>query len=1048
MTRERFHAISLAAIMLLSVVAIGAGFAGGAAAQEAGQDKVVLLDASGDETGDSFDTIQAAVDDANEGFTVVVGSGTYEESVTVDVSGVTVRAADDAHPEIDGIVTAAASGVTVDGLTIDGESRNAAPLDVQAGGVTISNNTVTGGSDAGGISTWGGPGPIVGHVSIRDNTIENGPIGLAVDSESTDIDIRNNEISGASSEGIWLSDYTDGTSISEADITIRNNDISDVALADVKIERHPPKSLNGDEELADPSAVAESFLDDSNAEAVQLWDGQVYNENGNIVVQDGDSIQAAIDAAESGDSIDVYPGTYEEDAGTRAEGAFGLYVGTDDLTIRGVTAEGEPISDPTNVQAEVISTNSSTFGTNGPFVAADDTTIQGLEITPDPDSSPNKNLEVTGDNLTLDSNVINGDIGSVYFNTGGVQSFSVVNNQISAGLSVNNGVGNESNPENRIVENNDVGLISFAGEQPDVAWRNHAVGAVTIEDNTIRGHSYTLEYKDDSGTTQTYLYEGVVKRVGTVTEPTDFRGVFDHNTVLRGSYVENGSEPTGVENLGTEESPEYQITYSAQESIDTATDGKTVVVKSGTYDENVTVDTPNVSVIGQGDDTVINGLVYLSAENVTLANVAVEPDEFVRPDGEDGLPNDEKQAILITASNVSVYGSTIDVSLDANGAFEEVNAIQVFGDDSISGVQIVDNDITGTASNDEVAGVVGVSDQAETEETFVFNNSISVDSEGYSFGVVTRASGGSNVEETPETVVVYNDIDATADAYPGVGYGIESTDEAQVDANAQVVKDNTFGDVDAIQHKADGGTLDVTMNEWEDLENVSFKTDGYPDAYHNGGEIDYDPFLTASPNASDFSRPGERTNFGHDLVVPADGEPHSVAFPAAVDGSVDEVFSEFDGTVYAYDGDEWESGEEIADEDVDALDAFVVSVDENEDDLRIDFAYAETDSPVPSMTTAELEAGWNFVGAPTGNTPSDEAFAGSTAEITTVIDAIAGPSSETTPYGLDASPDVTNPDRVSPFKGYWVFVTDDGELGATVPVEPTQETEEGALTGN
>jgi len=29
-----------------------------------------------------------------------------------------------------------------------------------------------------------------------------------------------------------------------------------------------------------------------------------------------------------------------------------------------------------------------------------------------------------------------------------------------------------------------------------------------------------------------------------------------------------------------------------------------------------------------------------------------------------------------------------------------------------------------------------------------------------------------------------------------------------------------------------------------------------------------------------------------------------------------------------------------------------------------------------------------------------------------------------------------------------VFVTDDGELGATVPVGPTQSNEEGALAGN
>ena len=1047
MTRERFHAIFLAAIMVLSVVAMGAGFAGSAAGQEAGQNGVVLLDASGDEVGNSFDSVQAAVNEANEGFTIVVGSGTYDGSVTVDVPSVTIRAGDDAQPEINGIVTVAASGVTIDGLTIDGGARDAAPLDVQAGDVTISNNTVTGGPDSGGISTWSGAGPVVGEVSIRDNTVEGGPIGLVVDSQSTDIDIRNNEIRGASSEGIWLSDFTSGASISEADITVRDNNISDVGLADVKIEQEAPGSLNGNEELVDPSAAAESFLADSSAETVRFWDGQVYNENGNAVVQEGDSIQAAIDAAEPGDTIAVADGTYDEQ----------VTIGTDDLTLRAQDGTPELSSDGTVVQIRAANATISGFDITG------DSTFSsgnlGIDIRGTPDSSSVSVSDTTFEDLYL--GIQTGSGGSYSFTAEDVN----VNNSVS-------GFGHQSTTGSAVIRDSD---ITVNTQGVGIYKANNAVvdnNTITVDAGSIDGQEAAFETErgvDFSGSNVT-IRDNDISSTDTAILSENYEGVSVDDVTVAGNEIDGeevavSDQPENLdlnrvlgENTfdravtvrGDDGIQTRSIFGSIQNGVDAASQSQLVAVSDGVYDEDVRIETRNVSVVGTGDGTVIRGLVYLNAEESSLTNLAVEPDEFIRPTEGDGeLPNNANQGILITASDTLVYDTSVNVSLDAAGAFEEVNAIQVFGgSEDISGVEVINNDISGFAGNHTVAGVAGVSDQGDTSRTIISNNSIDVHSEGYSFGVVTRASGGSNVEGTPETVVVYNDIDATADAYPGVGYGIESTDEAQVDADAQVVKDNTFGDVDSIQHKADNGTLDVTMNEWEDLENVSFITDGYPDARHNGGEIVYDPFLTsAPPSPDDFTRPGERTDFGHDLVVPADGEPHSVAFPAPVEGNVSEVFGEFDGTIYAYNGTEWKSGNKVRDEDIDALDAFVVTIDEDEEDLRIDFEYAETDSPVPSMTTAELEEGWNFVGAPTGDTDSEDAFAGSTGDITTVIDAIAGPESRTTPYGLDASGEVSNPSRVSPFKGYWVFVTDDGELGATVPVDPTQETEEGALTG-
>ncbi|WP_435074840.1 right-handed parallel beta-helix repeat-containing protein [Halorubrum sp. HHNYT27] len=1044
MTRERFHAIFLAAIMLLSVVAMGAGFAGSAAAQEAGQGDVVVLDENGERIDAApFDEVQTAVDNSQAGYTVVVGAGTYDGDVSIEVERVTLRSADGASATINGIVTLAATGVTIDGLIVDAGADNAAPIDVQSGGATVSNNTVLGGAASGGISTWGGSGPVIGDVSIRDNTVEGGSIGLVVDSQSTNIVVRNNSISDTTAEGVWLSDFTESADISGANITVEANDIDNAALADVKIEQSAPNSLNGESELGTPSETAEAFLSGNSAETVTLWDGETYDENGNTVVLEGESIQDAVEAAEPGDTIAVKSGSYDEQ----------ITIATDDITL-----------EPVGTDAPTLTRDSGTVVK----VEANGVALSGFDIVGG-ETFDNSDLGVTVRN---DASVSLSDLDfeGLY---GAVQTGSGAENSLSAAdVSVSNTVfafGHQSETGSAVVRDS---TISVNTQGFGIYKANNVLienNTITVDAGEIDGEAPVFDTErgiDFSGSNVTITENDIVSTdTGILSEsygiPVEDVRIADNEIDAQSvavsdapgnldlGFVRATNEFVRAAYLLDSDGVQSDAIYgSIDRAVDAAADGDLVTVGPGMYDEDVSVETSNISIVGQDDDTVINGLVYLNDENVTLANVSVEPDKFVRPSGEEGLPNNEKQAILITASDVSVYDSTVDVSLDANGAFEEVNAIQVFGGDPLTGVQIVGNDITGTASNDEVAGVVGVSDQAETEGTLVLNNSISVDSEGYSFGVVTRASGGSNVAETPETVVEYNEIDATADTYSGVGYGIESTDEAQVDADAQIVKDNTFGDVDAIQHKADSGTLDVTMNEWDDLENVSFKTDGFGSSVQNGGEIDYDPFLTSSPNASDFTRPGERTDFGHDLVVPADGEPHSVAFPAPVEGNVSEVFGEFDGTVYAYDGDEWESGEKIADEDVGALDAFVVTVDEDDADLRIDFEYAETDSPVPSMTTANLEAGWNFVGAPTGNADSEEAFAGSTAEVTTVIDVFAGQRTISTPYGLDAYSGVSNPGEVSPFKGYWVFVTDDGELGATVPVDPTQETEEGALTGN
>ncbi|WP_418284008.1 surface glycoprotein [Halorubrum sp. DTA46] len=1014
MTHGQARAVFLAAIMVLSMVAMGAVFAGGAAADET-QTLVVGDDAE-------YDTIQGAIDDAHPGDTIAVRDGTYDPFDRVETNELTITAEEGSSP----VIRASADDFSASSRIVDINAEEVEFSDIRVEGpergvgvgVRLGNDKSTDGSVVSGVTvsnvlTGIQTGETATNANIVDNDVSNAVVGISLQADGSTV--LRNTISGIETAGEYPAE---GIGVVKSDHTLEENTISsDSSAVDIRFYNDEVPTVN-DDDSGNEISVANTVLAESGVDSVEFYDSS-HLYDGSVTINNTAyaTVQQATDSAESGAVVEVEAGVYPGP----------IEINTADVAIRG-----------TDEQLPVIE--------GGVIVDADGVAIDRLEI----EGTDRPAVRVSQDTMAFsltDSHLRKGagDNRHALLFEGGqaghlVDSNTFENQQDASG-----------NPILAYVN----GDTSVGTSSTGVDFVNNTFVGEDLGDGLALGHEAddsevshnTFAVSSEFGQVELFGENAVVRDNRFVTEELDSGAFYirDAGQTLEQSVLWN-NEFAGGTIVDNAQNEPVTVFSTIDDSLTSIEKHGVVFASSGSFTEDVTVSTRNITLIGVGDETVINGLVQIDAEQSSLVNVAVKPDPFHRPDG-DRIPPTERQAILITASDAGVYDSTVDVSLDANGDFEEVNAIQVFGGEPITGVQIVDNDITGTATGYDVAGVVGVSDQAETTETVVYNNSIDVDSEGYSFGVVTRASGGDNVDETPESIVMYNDIDATADAYPGVGYGIESTEEAQVNADSQIVKDNTFGDVDSIQHKADNGALDITMNEWEDVDNVSFLTESFDSSVEDGGELVYDPFLTSTPDPNDFTPPSERTAFGHDLVVPADGGVHSVAFPAPVEGTVSEVFDDFDGTVYAYDGDDWVTGETIADEEIGALDAFAVSVDESGDDLRITFEYADGDSDIPSMTTADLDTGWNFVGAPNGGEAS-EAFAPATADVTTVVDALGGPDPQTMPYGLTGSGQVANPSTVSPFQGYWVFVTDDGKLGATVPVDPTQETEEGALTGN
>jgi hypothetical protein len=123
-------------------------------------DVVEVRDQNGNLTA-VFNTIGAGVDNAPTNGRLVVASGTYEESVTIDTDGLTLEGPNAGTPGDDtrgaealinrtstpgsggSAVSVTAAGVTVDGFQIESAAQNGISVDQPVSNVTIQNNRVT-----------------------------------------------------------------------------------------------------------------------------------------------------------------------------------------------------------------------------------------------------------------------------------------------------------------------------------------------------------------------------------------------------------------------------------------------------------------------------------------------------------------------------------------------------------------------------------------------------------------------------------------------------------------------------------------------------------------------------------------------------------------------------------------------------------------------------------------------------------------------------------------------------------------------------------------
>jgi hypothetical protein len=195
------------------------------------------------------------------------------------------------------------------------------------------------------------------------------------------------------------------------------------------------------------------------------------------------------------------------------------------------------------------------------------------------------------------------------------------------------------------------------------------------------------------------------------------------------------------------------------------------------------------------------------------------------------------------------------------------------------------------------------------------------------------------------------------------------------------------------------------------------------------GNVTVDPFYTAPVGEVNTE---QTQRFGQCLTFEA-GKAYSFGTPGPMEDSLDEMFADFQGAIYTYNASAraWEQADGT--ERLDALEAVVVVPTTNTT------AFVDYQDASPSIPgDRALDAGWQFVAPRSYNTP-DRAFQSDLVGYADLLGLHPGPGNQpasgdgVTRHGFESAGGPT----VSPYRGYFVYVTDPGTIPAVVPAGPT-----------
>jgi hypothetical protein len=519
--------------------------------------------------------------------------------------------------------------------------------------------------------------------------------------------------------------------------------------------------------------------------------------------EDFTSLQAALEAAGHSYTIDVEPGTYNEDVG----------VDVPEVVVKGPNAgipgDGSRSSEAT-IEGQVV-------------ISASDATFDGLDVSPPPATS-NASAEAlrisnTPDNVVVKNNIVRdfeedglpeweGLDGIVAFGGSSgdaIENVTISDNKVqnldgrdtkggTAGISIQGNVSGATVTGNKVT---DIGMQATAwafglavrgtgnhGKTPsNVNVSSNSVSSILSNPATSTvGVGFGFEDGTANSTTITdNSFSSTELQVEDKTSTLDLDNVLTNNTFDRAAVVR--TNPIAVP----------RIFSDIQSAVDSASSGQTVDVQPGTYGENVTVDAssiqvegPNAGIPGDGSrssEATIEGQVVISAAGVTFDGFDVSPPSATsNPTGEALRVSDTPNDVVVKNNIVRDFSET--------GIDEDVEGIVAFGGAStpLENVTIRHNLVEDVTRTTDGFGAVGISIQGNVSGATVTENTvrnISKQTALYGFGIVVRGSG--NPGGPPSGVAVTdNEISSVlSDSGPfaGVGFGVEDGSVASVTGN-------------------------------------------------------------------------------------------------------------------------------------------------------------------------------------------------------------------------------------------------------------------------